>query len=77
MYYLANLFVKYRSIFILLYIGGLLTVLFLFLAFFIYFIRKMLLGFIWNNFDISLFTSIILVLPLIFFLNRIKRNFFY
>ena len=74
LYYLANLFVKNRSIFILLYVGGLLIV--LFLAFFIYFIRNMLVGFICNNFDISLFTSIILVLPLTFFLNRIKRIFF-
>lgn len=76
MYILANLFVKYRLIIILLYIGELLTFLFLFLAFFIYFIRNMLVGFISNNLDIYLFTSIILVLPFIFFLNRIKRIFF-
>ena len=75
MCYLDNLFKKYRKIFILLYIASLYIVLFLFLAFFIFYIRNILLGFLLNNLDISLFTSIILVLPLIFFLTKIKRSF--
>ena len=75
MHYLTNLSVKYRYIYILLYIGGLLGF-FLFLAFFIYFIRNTLVGFISNNFDIPLWISTIIVLPLIFVLNKIKRSFF-